>query len=69
MCSIFPKFAEFQDNRDVIFNLKAPSIDFEFNNDKMRFIADLYSNVVTHNSIDKRDELYIQRADGKNMVI
>lgn len=57
--AIFPKMNQFPDDRDVIFDLKVPSINFTFNENRLRFVLDIYSNVVTHNTIEKRDELYI----------
>lgn len=57
--------ADYSDNRDVIFNLKIPTIDFSFNENNLRFDMNVFSNVYTYNSIDRRDELYIDRIDGK----
>jgi hypothetical protein len=34
---VFPPMADFTDDRDVIFNLKCPSVDFSFNGDNLRF--------------------------------
>jgi len=69
MGDVFPQMNKFPDDRDVIFDLKVPSINFTFNEDQLRFVADLYSNVVTHNTIEKRDELYIERVDGISIII
>jgi hypothetical protein len=49
--NIFPLMNNFPDDRDVIFELKVPSLDFSFKDNRMRLIADIYTNVVTHNTI------------------
>ena len=53
--AVFPQMSKFPDDRDVIFNFKVPSINFGFNEGHLKFVIDIYTNVVTHNSIDKRD--------------
>lgn len=62
---VFPPMAFFKDERDVIFNLKVPKIDFLLTNSSLRFEFPLFTNVYTYNTIEKRNELYIERIDGK----
>ena len=69
LSSIFPAMTKFPEDRDVIFDIKIPSLDFNFVEDKMKFSFSMFSNVVTHNPVDKRDELYLERADGTIIFI
>ena len=34
---VFPKMGELQDDRDVIFDIKAPEVNFSFNGQNLRF--------------------------------
>lgn len=61
--------ADFPYERDVIFDLKVPVIDFSFSGNNLRFDMNVFSNVYTHNANEKRDELYISRIDGKQSAI
>lgn len=56
--------AGFSENRDVIFDVKIPTINFSLSGNNLRFDMNLFSNVYTYNSMEKRDELYIDRIDG-----
>ena len=46
---------KFQDNRDVIFDIKVNKVDLSIAENHFKVVLDMYSNVVTHNSIEKRD--------------
>jgi hypothetical protein len=37
LSTIFPKMSTFEDDRDVIFNLKCPSVDLSFAENNMMF--------------------------------
>mgnify|MGYP000586739385 CR=1 FL=1 len=51
---VFPKMASFEDNRDVIFNLKSPEVNFAFRDQNIRLEVSLFTDVATYNSIDRR---------------
>ena len=51
---VFPPMIEFPDERDVIFNVKIPTVDFSFNGNSLKFILKMFADVATYNTIDRR---------------